>query len=191
MTQYHFNFKKLFIMTVTTGALLTTVFLGQGMAARDGKAYSGWSCKPWTLPNANANFKYDNWGRIQNTSTTEHLNVLCPIVRDTMAASNKLDSVSVEFYNNNPRNANSQARCAIRKYHSTGQFIKLVRSGVTYKSSVPPSTPVQEWEKTQHMWLQTNEAQGAGTYYVLSCSLPPKQDGKALYLTNYYVVELG
>ncbi len=73
MTQQHFNLKKLFIMTFTTGALLTSIFLGQGMAARDGKAYSGWSYKPWTLPNANSNFKYDNWGRIQKHQYNEAL----------------------------------------------------------------------------------------------------------------------
>lgn len=175
-------------MRMTLVAILLLGALSEVHAGADGKMYSGWMCRPERSATA-LYLRYNAFGGIINTSTTNSLNVLCPILRDSVYSGNDSDKyykgiahASVFYSDQHP---SKQVTCSITSnFGSDGgrRAINYGRSPIARKVS-----SVFHIYGPQHIGNYVTLAQG---YYAMRCNLPPQTKYGVSVLRGFYVQEI-
>lgn len=161
-----------------TGTLFALSILATGgpAAAIDGKTLQGAACQPLDQTQT---YSADGSGRIFNPSTTQHLFVNCPVVRDTIGGhSNGIDEAFVKVIDNNPA-AGKEVVCTLFSFRGdNGQVVEAIS-----RSSVGSNPNVQTLPTFVDL------ASTSGGYYNLLCNIPPRpsagfSSGIVMYQVN-------
>jgi hypothetical protein len=150
-----------------TGTLfaLSVLTTGGPASALDGKTYPGIACQPTDQSQV---YRAPNSSGIFNPSTTSLLSVNCPVVRDTIPGNSTagIAQVLMTVVDGNTT-AGFNLNCAIASSSSTGQVIEVAITAS--KNDANPST--------QQLTPMKDIASVSGGYYVLNCTIPPRQRG--------------
>ena len=135
-------------------------------AATNGKTLPGAACQPL---NKDQVFGASTSGVLFNTGTAT-LTVICPIVRDTIAAnsSNGISSASVQVIDNNNNVGDPRVTCVLE---SRTTAFGLVESLSASSGSGASATAQTLGAQGQY----ANLASGNGGFYYFRCSIPPVQ----------------
>lgn len=139
--------------------------------ANDAKTLPGAACQPKSSsPTA---FEINSSGQLVNTSTTD-LIVICPIVRDVMAAnsSNGINKAQVHVID---RNVDRLFTCTLRSHatNTTGAGSSSRNTGNSFASA---NVQVLEYR---------NLASSADGYYFFECTIPGTYNGSLSSIVTY------
>lgn len=187
-----------------TAVGITLIAASHTTAQADGKFYPGTMCHVEQASHTSRSaLRYANTGMAVNNSTTDRLQVVCPIVRDSMASGG---TVSTRVFIHASNNGAPAMACELREIETWGGgVIQLDRAVVpNFGGGIGPVCNTQiadEFADSQvvscHLDLNltgTRQWSGAfGSGYVLACALPPR-DTVAPYtgrsgIGGYFVLE--
>lgn len=147
-----------------------------GAKAADEKVFPGTMCVQQGI---SSTVYYDGNGRVLNSSTTQAVIVICPIVRDSVL--DKWQSVKVVAADRNP-NANLNVTCTARSNQTDG----LGWSYDPTNPSDPFYATLNWWESKTFTFNPPTEERDRGTYFV-SCTIPPRYvNGSSVYDSGIY-----
>ncbi|MDS4022870.1 MAG: hypothetical protein RKR03_20535 [Candidatus Competibacter sp.] len=139
--------------------------------ANDAKTLPGAACQPKS--NSPTAFEISSSGQLINTSTTD-LTVICPIVRDVMAAnsSNGINKAQVHVID---RNVDRPFTCTLRSYAtSTGSYGSSTQNtGNSFASA------------NVQILGHGNLASSADGYYLFECTIPGTYNGTRSSIVTY------
>ena len=139
--------------------------------ANDAKTLPGAACQPKS--SSPTTFELNSSGQLINTSTTD-LTVICPIVRDVMAAnsSNGISKAQVHVID---RNVDRRFTCTLRSHATTttGSGSSSLNTGNSFASA-----DVQ-------VLGYGNLASSANGYYFFECTIPGTYNGSLSSIVTY------
>ena len=139
--------------------------------ATDGKTLPGAACQPLSK---DALFSVSSTGVLFNTSTTAFLTVICPVVRDTIAADG-ISSAQVMAIDNNIA---SSVSCTLdSRSTSAGSVSSRTANTVAGTNPSPQSLSYAALSSS------------SGGYYMFRCTIPPQQGSGSSGIAMYRVDE--
>jgi hypothetical protein len=150
--------------------------------AEDGKTYPGAACQP--LSNTQV-FSVNSFGVLFNTSNLAQT-VICPVVRDTMAAdaANGIRSARVYVIDNNNAAGDPSVTCVLDSRTTGLGFANPGLSESFADTSVGGASPnIQVLDN--YVDLTSSEA----GYYYFRCSIPGQDEGRRSGIVMYRVYE--
>jgi hypothetical protein len=171
-------------------ALLGASHVALAQQEVDRKVYPGTFCQPGLgLSGAQPSFvQYDDRGAIRNLSTTERLQVLCPVVRDeTMGTAGLLRATVRIFAGRSPGTSEIDDNTFV--CHLTGRtpFGAIVDSSFQNNIGMPTGNRTLFFENPT-----TSSDTNAPGAYLFECLLPPRLEtgGPASGIISYRVEEI-